>query len=207
MVAASAIGYYGPPRGDERLTEDSPVPDGFLADVVADWEAASAPAQDSGLRRVLIRTGIVQSPRGGTLRLLWPLAEAGANGRLGSGRQWVSWIGIDDLTDIYYRALTDDTLAGPVNATAPHPVRNADYARTLAQVLHRPLQLPVPGLAPRFLLGAEGSRELAQADQRVIPGRLLHDDHRFRHPDLESALRHLLGRTRPDYERAAAVVP
>ena len=113
----------------------------------------------------------------------------------------------DDLTDIYYRALTDDTLAGPVNATAPHPVRNADYARTLAQVLHRPLQLPVPGIAPRFLLGAEGSRELAQADQRVIPGRLLRDDHRFRHPDLESALRHLLGRTEPDHEGPAAVVP
>jgi uncharacterized protein len=195
MVAASAIGYYGPHRGDEPLTEDSPPGDGFLADVVVGWEAASAPAQDAGLRRVLVRTGIVQSPRGGTLRLLWPLAEAGANGRLGTGRQWVSWIGIDDLTDIYYRALTDNTLAGPVNAAAPHPVRNADYARTLARVLRRPLQLPVPGLAPRLLLGPEGSRELAQADQRVIPGRLLYQDHRFRHPDLESALRHLLGRT------------
>jgi len=197
MVTASAIGYYGPRSGGELLTEDSPRGDGFLADVVAGWEAASAPAQDAGLRVVLVRTGIVQSPRGGTLRLLWPLAEVGAGGRLGGGHQWVSWIGIDDLTDIYYRALTDDTLAGPVNATAPHPVRNADYARTLARVLRRPLQLPVPGLGPRLLLGAEGASELAGADQRVSPRRLLRGGHRFRHPELEPALRHLLGRARP----------
>ena len=196
MVTASAIGYYGPRRGDELLTEDSPRGDGFLADVVAGWEAASTPAQDAGLRVVLVRTGIVQSPRGGTLRLLWPLAEVGAGGRLGGGHQWVSWIGIDDLTDVYYRALTDDTLAGPVNATAPHPVRNADYARTLARVLRRPLQLPVPGLGPRLLLGAEGASELAGADQRVSPRRLLRNGHRFRHPELEPALRHLLGRAR-----------
>jgi hypothetical protein len=200
MVAASAIGYYGPHRGDEPLTEDSPRGDGFLADVTADWEAASAPAADAGLRVVQIRTGIVQSPRGGTLRLLWPLAEIGAGGRLGAGRQWVSWIGIDDLTDIYYRALTDDTLTGPVNATAPHPVRNADYARILARVLRRPLQLPVPGPGPRLLLGEEGASELAGADQRVSPRRLLRDGHRFRHLDLELALRHLLGRAHPGAE-------
>jgi uncharacterized protein len=197
MVAASAIGYYGPRGGDELLTEDSPRGDGFLADVVADWEAASAPAGDAGLRLVWIRTGIVQSPRGGTLRLLWPLAEVGAGGRLGAGRQWVSWIGIDDLTDIYYRALLDDALAGPVNATAPNPVRNAGYARILARVLRRPLQLPVPALGPRLLLGQEGTAELAEADQRVSPARLLRDGHRFRHPELEPALRHLLGRTHP----------
>jgi uncharacterized protein len=196
MVAASAIGYYGPRGGDEPLTEGSPRGDGFLAGVVADWEAASAPAHDGGLRLVLIRTGIVQSPRGGTLRLLWPLAEVGAGGRLGAGRQWLSWIGIDDLTDIYYRALTDESLAGPVNATAPHPVRNAGYARTLARVLRRPLQLPVPDLGPRLLLGEEGASELAGADQRVSPQRLLRSGHRFRHPELEPALRHLLGRTR-----------
>jgi uncharacterized protein (TIGR01777 family) len=149
---------------------------------------------------VLIRTGIVQSPRGGALRLLWPLAEIGAGGRLGAGRQWVSWISIDDLTDIYYRALTDDALTGPVNATAPHPVRNADYARMLAQVLRRPLQLPVPGLGPRLLLGEEGASELAGADQRVSPRRLLRDGHRFRHPELELVLRHLLGRAHPGSE-------
>ena len=195
MVTASAIGYYGPRRADEPLTEDSPRGDGFLADVVADWEAATAPAADAGVRVVAVRTGIVQSPRGGSLRLLWPLAEAGAAGRLGSGRQWTSWIGIDDLVDIYYRALADDTLAGPVNATAPDPVRNADYARVLARVLHRPLQLPVPSLGPRILLGAEGASEIAEADQRVVPQRLLASGHQFRHPELEPALRHLLGRT------------
>ncbi|HYA53331.1 MAG TPA: TIGR01777 family oxidoreductase [Streptosporangiaceae bacterium] len=197
MVAASAIGYYGPDRGDELLTEDSPRGDGFLADVVADWEAASTPASDAGLRLVLIRTGIVQSPRGGTLRLLWPLAEVGAGGRLGSGHQWVSWIGIDDLADIYYRALIDDTLAGPVNATSPHPVRGAEYAGVLAHVLRRPLQLPVPALGPRLLLGEQGASELAEADQRVSPRRLLRSGHRFRHPQLEQALRHLLGRAQP----------
>jgi len=173
MVAASAIGYYGPHRGDELLTEDSPPGDGFLADVVADWEAASTPASDAGLRLVLIRTGIVQDPRGGTLRLLWPLAEVGAGGRLGRGHQWVSWIGIDDLADIYYRALIDDTLAGPVNATSPHPVRGAEYAGVLAHVLRRPLQLPVPALGPRLVLGEQGASELAEADQRVSPRRLL----------------------------------
>ena len=196
MVTASAIGYYGPRRADEPLTEDSPRGDGFLAGVVADWEAATAPAADAGLRVVAVRTGIVQSPRGGSLRLLWPLAEAGAAGRLGSGRQWTSWIGIDDLVDIYYRALADDTLAGPVNAAAPGPVRNADYARVLARVLRRPLQIPVPSVGPRLLLGAEGASEIAQADQRVVPQRLLAGGHQFRHPELEPALRHLLGRTR-----------
>ena len=195
MVTASAIGYYGPRRADEPLTEDSPRGDGFLADVVADWEAATAPAADAGVRVVAVRTGIVQSPRGGSLRLLWPLAEAGAAGRLGSGRQWTSWIGLDDLVDIYYRALADDTLTGPVNATAPNPVRNAGYARVLARVLHRPLQIPVPSLGPRLLLGAEGASELAEADQRVVPQRLLASGHQFRHPELEPALRHLLGRT------------
>jgi len=202
MVAASAIGYYGPHRGDELLTEDSPRGDGFLAAVVADWEAASVSARDAGLRVVLIRTGIVQSPRGGTLRLLRPLAEVGAGGRLGAGRQWVSWIGIDDLTDIYYRALIDGTLAGPVNATAPHPVRNAAYARVLARVLRRPLQLPVPALGPRLLLGQEGTSELAEAGQRVSPRRLLRDGHRFRHPELEPALRHQLGRAHPGSEES-----
>jgi uncharacterized protein (TIGR01777 family) len=200
VVTASAIGYYGPHRGDELLTEDSPRGHGFLAGVVADWEAASAPASDAGLRVVCVRTGIVQSPRGGPLRLLWPLAEVGAGGRLGAGHQWVSWIGIDDLTDIYYRALTDGTLTGPVNATAPHPVRNADYARILAQVLRRPLQLPVPALGPRLLLGEEGTTELAGADQRISPRRLLRGGHKFRHPELEPVLRHLLGRAHPGSE-------
>jgi uncharacterized protein (TIGR01777 family) len=196
LISASAVGYYGHDRGDDTLTEDSDRGDGFLADVVADWEDATAPAEQAGVRVVQVRTGIVQSPRGGTLRLMRPLFSAGLGGRLGDGRQWLPWIGIDDLIDIYYRALWDTTLSGPVNAVSPHPVRNADYTRTLAQILHRPAALPVPSLGPRLLLGKQGARELALASQRVLPGRLSQSGHRFRQPDLETALRHLLGRAR-----------
>lgn len=196
LVSASAIGYYGYDRGDQALTEDSERGDGFLADVVADWEDATAPAQQAGVRVVKVRTGIVQSPRGGTLRLMRPLFSAGLGGRLGGGRQWLSWIGIHDLVDIYHRALWDTTLSGSVNAVAPHPVRNVDYTRTLARVLRRPAVLPVPTLGPRLLLGEQGARELACASQRVVPSRLNQAGHRFRQPDLDQALRHLLGRSR-----------
>ncbi len=194
FVSASAIGYYGYDRGDETLTEDSDRGDGFLADVVADWEDAAAPAERGGVRVVRVRTGIVQSPRGGTLKLLRPLFAAGLGGRLGDGRQWLSWIGIDDLVDVYHRALWDTELSGPVNAVAPQPVRNSEYTRTLARVLRRPAVLPVPPLGPRLLLGEQGARELACASQRALPDRLAAAGHRFRHPDLDGALRHLLGR-------------
>jgi uncharacterized protein (TIGR01777 family) len=197
LVCASAVGYYGYDRGDEAMTEDSERGDGFLADVVADWEDALSPAEQTGTRVVRIRTGIVQSPRGGTLRLLRPLFAAGLGGRVGDGRQWLSWIGIDDLVDIYHRGLWDTALSGPVNAVAPESVRNSDYTRTLGHVLHRPTILPVPRLGPRVLLGDQGARELACASQRVVPARLRDAGHRFRHPGLEQALRHLLGRTVP----------
>ncbi|QNI06246.1 TIGR01777 family protein [Mycobacterium kubicae] len=196
LISASAIGYYGYDRGDATLTEDSERGDGFLADVVADWEDATSAAEQAGVRVVRVRTGIVQSPRGGTLRLMRPLFGAGLGGRLGAGRQWLSWIGIDDLIDVYHRALWDTDLSGAVNAVAPQPVRNSDYTRTLARVLRRPAVLPVPPLGPRILLGQQGARELALASQRVLPERLTRTGHRFRQPDLESALRHLLGRNR-----------
>ncbi len=194
LIAASAIGYYGYDRGDEVLTEDSDRGEGFLADVVDDWEDATGPAERAGVRVVRVRTGIVQSPRGGTLRLLRPLFSAGLGGRVGDGRQWLSWIGIDDLVDIYYRGLWDAGVSGPVNAVAPEPARNVDYTRTLAHVVHRPAVVPVPRLGPRILLGDQGARELACASQRVSPARLQHAGHRFRHPNLDQALRHLLGR-------------
>jgi uncharacterized protein len=194
FVTASAIGIYGPDRGDEVLTEDSARGEGFLADVVADWEDAARPAPAAGIRTVQVRTGIVQTPRGGMLRLLGPLFEAGLGGRLGSGKQWLAWIGLDDLLDIYLRAVLDAGLSGPVNAVAPEPVRNEDYTRTLAAVLHRPALLPVPGLGPRLLLGEEGAREIAQASQYVRPERLIGAGHAFRQPELEGALRHLFGR-------------
>jgi uncharacterized protein len=193
FVSASAIGIYGPDRGDALLCEESERGAGFLADVVADWEAATTPAGEAGLRVVTVRTGIVQSARGGTLRLMRPLFAAGLGGRLGSGRQWLSWIGLDDLLDVYYRALYDTRLTGPVNAVAPAPVRNSDYTKALAGVLHRPAVLPVPSLGPRLLLGEQGAHELAEADQRVVPTKLEALGHRFRRPRVDDALAHELG--------------
>ncbi len=193
FVCASAIGFYGYDRGDEVLTEDSTRGDGFLADVVADWEAATAPAAEGGLRVVTVRTGIVQAAEGGTLKLMRPLFAAGLGGRLGSGRQWLSWIGLDDLLDVYYRALYDGRLTGPVNAVAPNPVRNLEYTKALAGVMHRPAILPVPSFGPRLLLGDQGARELAEANQRVLPVKLSAANHRFRAPIVEDALAHQLG--------------
>jgi hypothetical protein len=194
FICASAVGFYGFDRGDTLLTEDSARGDGFLADVVTDWEAATVPASDGGLRVVKVRTGIVQAANGGTLRLLRPLFAAGLGGRLGSGRQWLSWIGLDDVIDIYHRALYDDQLSGPVNAVGPEPVRNTEYTKELARVLHRPALLPVPSFGPRVLLGEQGARELAEANQRVIPSKLLSRGHEFRHRDVADALAHQLGR-------------
>lgn len=193
FVSASGIGLYGFDRGDAPLDEHASRGSGFLADVVADWEAATRPAEDGGLRVVRVRTGIVQTPRGGTLQVMRPLFAVGLGGRLGSGRQWLSWIDIDDLVDVYHRALTDPALSGPVNAVAPQPVQNAEYTRTLAQILHRPALLPVPSFGPRILLGDQGARELATASQYVVPRALLDAGHRFRRPSLEASLRHQLG--------------
>ncbi|ANI40593.1 TIGR01777 family oxidoreductase [Mycolicibacterium vaccae] len=194
FVSASAIGFYGADRGDTQLTEDSTRGEGFLADVVTDWEAATDPARDGGLRVVRVRTGIVQAANGGTLALLRPLFAAGLGGRLGSGRQWLSWIGLDDLVDVYHRVLYDQRFDGPVNAVGPEPVRNTEYTRELARVMHRPAVVPVPALGPRILLGADGARELAEASQRVVPAKLLAAGHPFRHPDVGDALAHQLGR-------------
>ena len=169
FVSASAIGYYGYDRGDEVLTEASTQGEGFLANVVGQWEAAAAPAAEGGLRVVMLRTGIVQTPRGGALQLLYPAFFLGLGGKLGSGRQWTSWCGIDDLVDMYHRALLDPALSGPVNAVCPGPVRNDEYTATLARVLHRPAVVPIPGFAPQVVLGREGRREVAEASQRVEP--------------------------------------
>jgi uncharacterized protein len=194
FVTASAVGFYGADRGDEVLTEDSERGDGFLADVAAAWEAAAAPAAAAGIRSVQVRTGIVQTPAGGVLRLLYPLFAAGLGGPLGDGTEWQPWIEIDDLLDVYLRAVTDPALTGPVNAVAPGEVRNAGYARALGRVLRRPALIPVPPAGPRLLLGAEGASELAAASQRVRPAALAAAGHRFRYPELDGALRHVLGR-------------
>ena len=194
FVSASAVGFYGADRGDEALTEDSGRGEGFLADVTAAWEDAAAPAAAAGIRTVQVRTGVVQTPQGGMLRLLYPVFAAGLGGPLGDGTGWLPWIEIDDLLDVYLRAVTDPALAGPVNAVAPEQARNADYARVLGRVLGRPALIPVPAAGPRLLLGAEGARELAAASQRVRPGVLAAAGHPFRYPGLAGALRHVLGR-------------
>src|SRR5690554_2091776 len=196
FVSASAIGFYGSDRGDQSLDESSGPGDGFLAEVVSEWEDATRPAAEAGVRVANIRTGIVQSPRGGTLRLFRPLFAAGLGGPLGSGQQWTSWIDIDDLIDVYHRALFDVRLTGAVNAVAPHPVRNEEYSRTLARVLGRAAPFRVPALAPRVVLGSEGSAELAEASQKVLPAALQALGHRFRRSSLEHSLRHQLGRNR-----------
>jgi uncharacterized protein len=196
FVVASAIGFYGPNGTDHELTEDSARGDGFLAGLVSDWEAAADPAREAHARVVTVRTGIVQSPLGGVLRLMRPLFTAGLGGRLGNGQQWFSWVDLDDITDMYYRALVDSSMNGPINAVAPNPVRNREFAAILAHVLSRPALLPTPALGPRALLGTEGANELALASQRVVPATLTTAGFRFRQPDLEGCLRHQLGRVR-----------
>lgn len=192
FVCASAIGFYGNDR-DEPVDESAEPGGGFLAEVVQAWEDAARAA--SG-RVVMVRTGIVQSAAGGALALQRPLFEAGVGGRLGSGEQWMSWIALDDLVDVYYRAIVDARMEGPVNAVAPLPVRNADWAATMGRVLRRPTVIPVPAFGPKVLLGEEGAQELALASQRVRPDVLEGLGHRFRFPDVDGALRHELGRDR-----------
>jgi uncharacterized protein len=193
LVCASAIGLYGD-RGDEELTEGSAPGTGFLADVVKAWEAASRPAEGGGIRVVRLRFGIVLSPAGGALgRMLTPF-RLGLGGRLGSGRQWTSWISIGDVVGSIRHALATQELAGAANAVAPNPVRNADLAKTLGRVLGRPALVPVPRAAMRIALGEFAQDVLASA--RVVPRRLLETGYGFRDPELEQALRGVLGRRR-----------
>jgi uncharacterized protein (TIGR01777 family) len=191
LVQASAVGYYGD-RGAEQLTEDSPPGDGFLSEVVREWEAASRPAEEAGIRVVRLRFGIVLSPAGGALRTMLRPFRLGVGGKLGSGRQWMSWVSIDDVVGAIRHALATEELAGVANTVAPNPVTNAEFTKTLGRVIGRPTLLPVPGAALRLALG-EFSQE-ALASTRVVPRRLLETGYEFRHPDLEQALRHVLGR-------------
>jgi hypothetical protein len=191
FVSASAVGYYGD-RGDEPVTEGSPIGHGFLAEVVRAWEAAAEPAREAGIRVVNPRFGIVQSAAGGALRAQLPLFRLGLGGRVGNGRQYVSWVALDDVVGAIEFALGNERLAGPANVSAPQPVTNAEYARTLGRVLGRPAVLPAPAPALRLVLG-EFSGELL-GGQRVLPDRLLEEGFEFRYPELEGALRHVLGR-------------
>lgn len=192
LLSGSAIGIYGD-RGDTDLDETSTHGAGFLASVCEDWETSTRVAEAAGIRVVHLRTGIVLSPAGGALRKQLPLFKLGLGGRFGSGRQWQSWISIDDEVAAIEHLLTSD-VTGAVNLTAPNPVTNAEFASTLGSVLRRPAVLPVPAFGPKLLLGSELAQNLLFEGQKVHPAVLHRDGFEFTHPDLESALRALLDR-------------
>lgn len=193
MVSASGIGYYGADRGEEELTEESDPGEGFLAETVRDWEEATTAAAESGARVCRIRTGLVLSGRGGLLPPLRTLFSAGLGGNFGDGNFWMSWIAMDDITDIYVRAILDPQLQGAINAVAPEAVINRDMVTALSRELHRPAVIPIPALGPRMVLGREGADEVALASQRVRPGVLSDLAHHFRYPTVSPAIAHELG--------------
>jgi len=193
LVSASAVGFYGN-RGEEMLREDSAPGSDFLAQVCREWEAATEPASRAGIRVVQLRFGMILSPAGGALKKMLLPFKLGAGGRIGSGTQYVSWIGIDDVAGVIHHAIVTEFLRGPVNAVAPTPVTNAEYTRTLARVLSRPAIVPMPAFAARLAFG-EMADALLLASQRVMPSRLQATGYRFKHPELDGALRHLLGRS------------
>ena len=196
LASGSAVGYYGD-RGDEELTEASPPGTGFLADVVQAWEAAAMPARQGGIRVALVRSGVVQSPQGGALkRLLLPF-KLGLGGRIGSGRQWLSWVSLDDEVGAIRHVLGDESVSGPVNLTAPNPVTNAEFTRALGRVLHRPTLLPTPTPALQLVLGRELVSEMLLGGQRVLPAVLQASGYSFVHPSLEEALADMVGRPAP----------
>ena len=192
LLSGSAIGFYGD-RGDEELDERSAAGAGFLTEVVEAWEASTAAAERAGARVVHLRTGIVLAPKGGALGKMLPLFKLGLGGRFGSGKQWMSWISLDDEVGAIVHLLTSG-VAGPVNLTAPNPARNAELADTIGDVLHRPTILPVPSFGPKLVLGGERAGALLFESQRVRPTKLLADDYPFAHPTLAAALRTVLDR-------------
>ena len=193
LVAASAIGFYGD-RGDELLNESAPPGGGFLPDVCQAWEAAAAPARERGVRVVHLRIGVVLSASGGALTQMLPPFRFGVGGVLGSGRQFMSWIVLDDLLGVVLHALTDESLSGPVNAVAPHPVTNREFTKTLGHVLRRPTIFQIPAFGVRALFG-EMADALLLASTRVEPATLRASTFTFIYPRLEDALRHTLGRS------------
>jgi uncharacterized protein (TIGR01777 family) len=187
LVSASAIGYYGD-RGDEELTEASGPGEGFQAQVCRAWEAATAEAEETGIRVVHLRSAVVLSRRGGALAKQLPLFRAGVGGRLGSGNQWFSWISLRDEVGAILHALGHATLVGPVNASAPSPVRNKEFTKELGAALHRPTAAAVPPFALRLALGRQLADELLLGSLRVLPTRLVEAGYRFLDPTLAGAL-------------------
>jgi uncharacterized protein len=191
LVNASAIGIYGD-RGDEVLDESAAPGTGFLADVARAWEAAATPVVEKGIRTVFTRFGIVLGLAGGALEKMLPPFKIGAGGRLGSGKQWMSWIALDDVVAAVDYALTSDRLSGPVNVVAPNPVTNAEFTQELGHAIHRPAVAAVPSFALRLAYGEMGETVLLSS-QRVVPKALERAGFAFRHPVLHDALRCVLG--------------
>jgi uncharacterized protein len=190
FVCSSAIGYYGD-RGDEVLSEESAAGSDFLADVCREWEAATQAASLAGIRTVQIRTGVVLSPKGGALAKMLTPFKMGVGGRIGSGRQWMSWIDVQDLVGAIHHILKTDLLQGPVNMVAPKPVTNTEFTKTLASVLSRPAILPMPAFAVKLVFGEMGETALL-GGQRVEPERLVASGYPFRFRELRASLESLL---------------
>jgi uncharacterized protein (TIGR01777 family) len=187
FVAASAVGYYGD-RGDEELTENSPGGEGFLAEVVRQWEEAADGAAAAGIRVVQLRMGAVLAKQGGALKAMLPAFSLGLGGPVGNGKQYMSWIALADVVGAFLFALTNDVLRGPVNVASPQPVRNREFVKALGAALHRPSIFPLPAFAVRLLMGEMGE-SLLLASQRVVPSKLEAASYRFRYPELAQALR------------------
>lgn len=192
MVSASAVGYYGD-RGNELLREESAPGSDFLAEVCKEWEAAADPAREAGIRVVHPRIGIVLSEKGGALGKTLPIFKIGAGGRIGPGQQYWSWVALDDVVGSIVHVLTNEAVNGPVNVGSPNPMTNAEYTKVLGKVLGRPTLFPLPAPAARVMLG-EVADALLLASQRMEPAHLKETGYTFRYPQLEGALRHLLGR-------------
>lgn len=192
LVSASAIGIYGE-RGDEVLTEKSPAGEGFTAKVAKAWEHSTSAAEEGGIRVVHVRTAVVLGKSGGALSRQLPLFRAGLGAKLGSGKQWFSWITLEDEISVILRLLDDDAISGPVNASSPAPVTNAAFTRALGVALHRPALLTVPSVVLRSALGRQLADELLLVSQRVMPERLMSAGFGFAHPDIEDALGSVLG--------------
>jgi len=192
LVCASAIGFYGD-RGDEVLEEKSPIGRGFLPEVCSEWEEATKAALEAGIRVVNIRIGLVLSAKGGALAKMLTPFKLGLGGRIGSGRQWWSWIHVDDIVGGIHHAMRTESLAGPVNLVAPNAVRNVEFTKVLVAVLRRPAIFPVPEFALRLAFGKQAADEMLLASQRVQPGKLGASGYRFRFRELRAALENLVG--------------
>jgi uncharacterized protein (TIGR01777 family) len=192
FICGSAIGYYGN-RGDEPLSEESAPGTGFLAQVCQQWEEATMPAVQADIRTMHLRTGIVLSSNGGALKSMLLPFKLGLGGRTADGCQWMSWIDVQDMVGAIHHILKNDLLQGPVNMVAPKPVRNAEFARTLASVLSRPAMFPIPAAAVKIVFGEMGE-ELLLASQKVEPGKLVSSGYPFRYRDLRASLEGILGR-------------